>query len=192
MFLIIWIHRLSSRNSKRSNLGRRGGRIEEGEEDNFASKCIGSSISIPRRGGKWNAQPMLTYLHGGWPTLPRKKLAGRAKRSANSPRLIRRITSSYQGTLIQLPCSRRHTKCNRLTFPSSASPRFPSRILLVRAVIYPPPPISDELENHEATDLSRHFSRPEKLILLLRSCFSCRLVSHLSWMMVVGDQGRGY
>lgn len=51
--------------------GRDGG-MEKGEGNNFAWKCIGNRIQLPPppppSRAKWNAQPMLTYLHGGWPT----------------------------------------------------------------------------------------------------------------------------
>lgn len=139
------------------------------------------------------AQPMLTYLHEGWPTLPRKKLAGRAKRSANSPtrRLIRRITSSYQGKLIQLQLQQTAYKMQPANISISASPRFPSRIFLVRAVIYPL-----QYRTNSKITSQRTFRaissgiRPEKLILL-RSLLSLSSRFSSTWMMVVGDQRQG-
>lgn len=67
--------------------------MEKGEGNNFTWKCIGKRIRAPRgEGAKWNAQPMLTYLHRGWPTCRERNWL-----VARNEALIRRLASSSAG-----------------------------------------------------------------------------------------------
>lgn len=74
--------------------GRDGG-MEKGEGNNFAWKCIGNRIQLPPPSleGKMERATDVNLFTRRLANLPRKKLAGRAKRS----RLIRRlILSDYK------------------------------------------------------------------------------------------------
>lgn len=73
--------------------GRDGG-MEKGEGNNFAWKCIGNRIQLPPSlDGKMERATDVNLFTRRLANLPRKKLAGRAKRS----RLIRRlILSDYK------------------------------------------------------------------------------------------------